>query len=236
MHGPPMTTTIDGHFLGTPPSVLSLSGHHLPPPLPSATSIPNYGFTNFGYSYNGYGRGRRGYGYGRGVSYAVPYYYYVPQDSYGYGYDYVGGPQLYSGAPMGADPALHIIVEQPPARAYSREPDVETYAPAEQKPAAPVADAKPGEPTVLVYRDGHRQEVTNYAIMGQTVYVFDKRTQKIALTDLDVAATVKANDDRGQEFQVPPQKPAQNKDLGLQPKSAPDKSASSPSKVASVLP
>ena len=39
--------------------------------------------------------------------------------------------------------------------------------------------------------------------MGQTVYVFDKRTQKIALADLDVAATIKANDDRGLEFKIP---------------------------------
>ena len=42
--------------------------------------------------------------------------------------------------------------------------------------------------------------------MGQTVYVFDKRTQKIALADLDVPATIKANDDRGLEFKIPPTK------------------------------
>ena len=64
-------------------------------------------------------------------------------------------------------------------------------------------DATPVDPTVLVFRDGHQQEVTNYAIMGQTVYVFDNRTQKIALTDLDVAATIKVNDDRGVDFHVP---------------------------------
>jgi len=64
-------------------------------------------------------------------------------------------------------------------------------------------DATPIDPTVLVFRDGHQQEVSNYAIMGQMVYVFDNRIQKIALSDLDVAATVKANDDRGIEFHVP---------------------------------
>ncbi len=64
-------------------------------------------------------------------------------------------------------------------------------------------DAKPVDATVLVFRDGHQQEVNNYAIMGQTIYVFDNRTQKIALTDLDVAATVKLNDDRGVDFHVP---------------------------------
>ena len=39
--------------------------------------------------------------------------------------------------------------------------------------------------------------------MGQTVYVFDAHAQKIALSDLDVSATVKANDDRGVEFHIP---------------------------------
>src|SRR5271165_5914370 len=118
-HGPLTTNTVGGHFLGTPPSVLSVSGPHLAPPLPSVTSIPNYGFTNFGYSrwnpydsYRAYGnryyRGHHGYG-GTGLSYAVPYY--VPVD--GYGYDYVGGPDLYSGPPIGpSDPILHMVAEQ----------------------------------------------------------------------------------------------------------------------------
>jgi hypothetical protein len=33
--------------------------------------------------------------------------------------------------------------------------------------------------------------------------VLDAHTQKIALGDIDVPATIKANDDRGVEFQVP---------------------------------
>ena len=35
--------------------------------------------------------------------------------------------------------------------------------------------------------------------------------KKISLADLDVPATVKANDDRGMEFKVPAQKPAPKK-------------------------
>src|SRR5271157_234080 len=112
MHGPPATTTIGGHFLAPPPSVTSIAGPHLPVPLPSVTSIPNYGYTRwYPYApyYNQLHRGRAyGYGYGRGgVSYTTPYY--IPTD--GYGYDYVGGPELYSGPPMGpSDPILHIVV------------------------------------------------------------------------------------------------------------------------------
>jgi len=246
-HGPPTTTTVGGHFLGTPPSVLSVSGPHLAPILPSVTSIPNYGFTNFGYArwspYNGYSNGyygrRRGNGYGgAGYSYAVPYY--IPMD--GYGYDYVGGPgpELYSGPPIGpSDPVLHIVVEQPAARNvgsdsdYAQAPPAQAQAELQQQSMA--HEAKPNEPSVLIFRDGHQQEVANYAIMGQTVYVFDKRTQKIALADLDVPATIKANDDRGLEFNVPAQKPAQRKaDIELKVPAEPD--ATSPANIASITP
>ena len=89
-------------------------------------------------------------------------------------------------------------------------PEQQAYAAPPSLPPDPPVEAKPGEPTVLVFRDGHQQEVTNYAIMGDTVYVFDKGHKKIALADLDVPATVKANDDRGLEFKVPAP-PAQKK-------------------------
>jgi len=58
--------------------------------------------------------------------------------------------------------------------------------------------------TVLVFRDQHREEVSNYAIVGQTLWSFaSQRTKKISLADLDLAATEKANDERGVTFRVP---------------------------------
>jgi hypothetical protein len=58
--------------------------------------------------------------------------------------------------------------------------------------------------TVLIFRDQHKQEVKNYAIIGQTLWNFaPQRTQKIPLSDLDLPATTKANDDRGLTFRVP---------------------------------
>ena len=95
------------------------------------------------------------------------------------------------------DQILHIIVEQPPARPYADPPEQRLTLHRLSLPPASPREVKPGEPTVLVFRDGHQQEVTNYAIMGDTVYVFDKGHKKIALADLDVPATIKANDDRG---------------------------------------
>ena len=63
--------------------------------------------------------------------------------------------------------------------------------------------------TVLIFRDQHQQEVRNYAIVGQTLWSFGPRTQKIPLADLNLAATTKANDDRGLTFRVPAANEAQ---------------------------
>jgi hypothetical protein len=63
-------------------------------------------------------------------------------------------------------------------------------------------DAAPA--TVLVFRDQHEQEVQNYAIVGQTLWNFaPQHTQKIPLSDLDLPATTKANDERGVDFRLP---------------------------------
>ena len=67
------------------------------------------------------------------------------------------------------------------------------------------ARAEAAEPaTVLVFRDKRKQEVQNYAIVGQTLWSFSgPRTQKIPISELDLAATAKANDERGVDFKVP---------------------------------
>ncbi len=57
--------------------------------------------------------------------------------------------------------------------------------------------------TVLVFRDGHKEEVTNYAIVGDELFDFTAGRRKIAIAALDVTATAKANDERGLDFQLP---------------------------------
>src|SRR5882672_3007537 len=57
--------------------------------------------------------------------------------------------------------------------------------------------------TVLVYKDKHKEEVANYAIVGDQLFDFTNGRRKIAIADLDVAATTKANDARGVDFQLP---------------------------------
>ena len=65
-------------------------------------------------------------------------------------------------------------------------------------------------PTVLVFRDHHQEEIQNYAIVGQTLWNFaSPHTKKIPLSELDLTATEKANDERGLTFQIPAIQPGQ---------------------------
>jgi hypothetical protein len=198
---------------GIPPSVTSIQNHfppYLPNISPSVTSLGPLGGVgrpafpvypafpgHFGQGFRNRNGFRNGYSTGAWVA---PYY--IPAYDTSSGYDPGAGPYMYSGPP--AEQTLHVVVDLPTAR-HSVAEDDEDSAPtrAIRDNAMSPPDAKAVDATVLVFRDGHQQEVNNYAIMGQTVYVFDNHTQKIALTDLDVAATIKLNDDHGVDFHVP---------------------------------
>lgn len=81
----------------------------------------------------------------------------------------------------------------------------ELYGQREQQPEAKAAEPVASQPdTVLIFKDGHQLEVANYAIVGGTLYdLTDGRTKKVQLAELDLPATVKENDERGVEFQLP---------------------------------
>jgi len=75
---------------------------------------------------------------------------------------------------------------------------------ARQVPPKPSRLVEENAPTILVFRDAHRNEVRNYAIVGHTLWVFtEQRAQKIPISDLDVEATRKVNADRGVEVRFP---------------------------------
>lgn len=58
--------------------------------------------------------------------------------------------------------------------------------------------------TVFIFKDGRKIETRNYAISGQTLFDFsDNALKKISLTDLDLNATKKANDDLGITVKLP---------------------------------
>lgn len=92
------------------------------------------------------------------------------------------------------DRDLYTRSDPAPPRASGREPQ-----------GAPIMPA-----TVLVFRDQHQKEIQNYAIVGQTLWNFaPQHTEKIPLSELDLPATTKANDDRGISFRVPTSNEAQ---------------------------
>lgn len=67
---------------------------------------------------------------------------------------------------------------------------------------SPVSDEQ--IPMVIVFKDGHEQEIHNYAIVGDTLYDLGTFVaHKIKLADLDLKQTIKKNEDRGVEFNLP---------------------------------
>lgn len=96
-------------------------------------------------------------------------------------------------------PAQTVFENRPGYKAPA--PQITEQAPEKTAEQAP----EPDEPaTLLVFKDGRQLEIGNYAIVGDTLYsVADQRSYKIPLAQLDVPATIKANEDRGIEFHLP---------------------------------
>ena len=75
--------------------------------------------------------------------------------------------------------------------------------------SSPQAPAKEPPPAVLVYRDGHSEELTSYSIIGPVIYTkadywsSGNWTRKIQIADLDLPATLKQNQERGVKFELP---------------------------------
>jgi len=73
------------------------------------------------------------------------------------------------------------------------------------------SESQAGElpPAVLVYRDGHREEIPDYAIADGMIYVRGNNwqngywTKRIPLSALDAPGTMQANQQRGVKFMLP---------------------------------
>ncbi len=101
---------------------------------------------------------------------------------------------------------------QSPARARSTQPDSAPASSLRSAPAGPKEAATP--PTkvpraVLVFRDGHKEEVKRYMIKGNIIFTgadywsTGSWTRKVPVADLDVPATLKLNEERGGKFSLP---------------------------------
>jgi hypothetical protein len=97
----------------------------------------------------------------------------------------------------------HYLDSREQERSSAREERTQREARSEEVSAAP-AKKDDGPATVFIFKDGHQIETRNFAIMGETLYDFSGSIlKKVQLADLDKAATVKANDDRGTTVKLP---------------------------------
>ncbi len=65
-------------------------------------------------------------------------------------------------------------------------------------------------PVTVVFNDGRPQEqISNYALTRNTLYVLDRGWQEVPIIKIDFASTQKANRDIGVDFGVPVDNPDQ---------------------------
>lgn len=210
---------------GAPASVTSpwFGGNAINGPRPSVTSLgplgyapgPGFGFSS-GFWFDGrHGDGQRGrhsdgeqQRHHHFVPYEAPVYYAVPvpyavdtgeaednadPEADGPEANYQGGPTVFDRRGSGRESYVQPMRNTPAAHLGERTDEA----------AAPVA-SDPLEPTTLVFKDGHKLEVGNYAIIGQTLFdMTPGHARKVPLADLDLEATRRQNDDRGITFQLP---------------------------------
>jgi hypothetical protein len=78
-----------------------------------------------------------------------------------------------------------------------------------ETPTVPPAPSKPLPPAILVYHDGHTEELSSYSIIGESIYTKTDYwstgawTRTIPIASLDVPATLRQNHERGIPFQLP---------------------------------
>jgi hypothetical protein len=141
-------------------------------------------------------------------------YGFFPRSSFGYpyGYPYYSYPYMFD--PFYATPfpsseyPFNTYYYNPGAGSYSSQANSVLVSPdtaeSDSAEAQPSPDSKP-QITVLVFRDGHRIEVRDYAIAGDTLWILtEQRATKVPLSDLDLDQTIQVNQEHGIRFPVAP--------------------------------
>jgi hypothetical protein len=106
--------------------------------------------------------------------------------------DYQGGPTVFDRRGSGADSYIPPMENVPKPHPMALADDSAADQPAQR-------------PTLLVFRDGHKIEVGNYAIVGATLFdLTPGHARRVAVADLDLDATRQQNEDRDVVFQLPP--------------------------------
>lgn len=166
------------------------------------------------YRGNGYDNGYGGYGYG---GYGVPWVNSWEVTPWDLGYpDFTGYSDMGYGEDESAAAAQPEAPQQPEEAAPAPEPDYRPEYQAEPPDipesytATPAPDPAPpaAEPALtLIFKDGHRRSIRNYAMTGNSVIVMDDaasgRMQRIPLTELNLPATEQAAQQAGLDFTPP---------------------------------
>jgi hypothetical protein len=204
INGTPASVTSPGFggraINGTPPSVTSLGPRGLVPN--SRVTFNTFNGTHVG---DGHRHHHRTEFTPPPVVYAVPVPYavdapYDVEDSNGDEPDanYQGGPTIFDRRGSGAASYIPPVTNSPRPRPAAQEAE------ADADVSVPDPDP-PQEPTLLVFKDGRKLELGNYAIIGATLFdLTPGHARRVALADLDLEATRKQNDERGVTFQLPP--------------------------------
>ena len=197
INAPPTSVTSPGFggraINGTPPSVTSLGPRGFAP----NAGVPFH--PSFNGSHDGHHRRRANGTDFVPYLYAYPVPYAVDSNDYTDAPDaseddtnYQGGPTVFDRRGSGARSYVPPVEDPPVAH-----PDVESDPVAsDPPPAAP--------PTVLVFKDGRQLEVSNYAIVGNTLFdLTPGHPRRIALADLNLDRTRQQNEVNGVVFQLP---------------------------------
>lgn len=196
INGAPSSVTSPGFggraVNGPPSSVTSLGPRGYSPRAQFSTSSPSRAPRGVDPQHR-----RRHLGETSPFLYAVPVPYAVdngPAEDYASDDNdsqYQGGPTVFDRRGSGA----RSYVPPTSANAEARE---------DSSAGAPEPDPDP-DPTVLVFKDGRKLEVGNYAIVGAILFdLTPGHSRRIPLAELDLDGTRKQNDDRGVVFQLPP--------------------------------
>ncbi len=202
-HGSVQIGTAAGSVSATVPPGIHIGNTQFPPFRNNNFRFHHHQFRGSVFAYPYYYGGYGDYGYGDYGPYAWDYSGdypgytgYVPGtfDAYSYA-PYAGSPY----PPQYAPPAYYVSRSAPPPAPSAPQPESYQRQPSNSHQTS----EQPAEPTVLVFRDGHREKIANYAIMGSTLFVLSGPRARIPVAELDIPATERVNQDRGIDFKVP---------------------------------
>jgi hypothetical protein len=173
-----------------------------PPPLGLRAPLSGFTGINPGAYQNNRSGGRRGRGALPLGYLAAPYFYPGYDLGPGYGPGYDEGPSIDPNVQTAMvtqgllnDQVQRLTAELEQLKSQQAAPPPSQPAPAE------VAPAPPTPPITVVLRDGKQIQVQSYAVMGSVLWDFSAQpARKIAISSIDVPASIKATEATGVEF------------------------------------